>query len=129
MDKKLKILMVDDDKFLLDMYAIKFSKNNVDVVTACGSDEALKKLREKIEPDIAMLDIVMPNKDGLELLEIIRNENLAPNTVIVMLTNQSQSVDVERAKKLNVDGYIVKASAIPSEVYQKVMEIYQKSKK
>jgi len=127
--EKTTVLIVDDDKFLLDMYSLKFSKGGFEVVTACGTDEALKKLRDKFDPDIMVMDIVMPNMDGLELLGIIRKENLAPNAVVIMLSNQSQPVDMDRAKDLNVDGYIVKASTIPSEVLEKVKEIYEKSKK
>lgn len=128
MEKKLTALLVDDDKFLLDMYSLKFEKNGVDVTTACGADEALEKMREGVEPDIIVLDIVMPNMDGIELLGVMRKESLAMNSVIIMLTNQSQAIDMERAKELNVDGYIVKASTVPSEVLEKVMGIYNKHK-
>lgn len=129
MDTKTTVLLVDDDKFLLDMYSLKFGKNGVEVVTAVGPDEALKKLRDKFEPNIIVMDIVMPNMDGLELLAAIRKEELSPKSTVIMLTNQSQPVDMDRAKALNVDGYIIKASTIPSEVFDKVMEIYNKAKK
>jgi DNA-binding NarL/FixJ family response regulator len=57
-------------------------------------------------------------------LKIIREEKLASNAVVVMLTNQSQSSDIEEAKRLNVEGYIVKAATIPSEVLREVEKIY-----
>lgn len=129
METKTTVLLVDDDKFLLDMYSLKFGKNGMEVITACGSDEALKKLRDKFEPNIIMLDVIMPNVDGLDLLAAIRKEQLAPKATVIMLTNQSQPIDMDRAKALNVDGYIIKASTIPSEVYDKVAEIYKKTKK
>ncbi len=129
MDKTLSILFVDDDKFLLDMYALKFSKNNFDVHTAQGPEDALKMVREGLEPDILLLDVVMPGMDGIELLTIMKKENLIKKSVIIMLTNQGLPDDVARAKKLSVDGYIIKATTIPSEVLAEVQKIYSNVKK
>jgi CheY-like chemotaxis protein len=123
MDKKGKIFIVDDDKFLLGMYSLKFANNNYDVETTLGSVPALEKLRAGAKPDVILLDVVMPFMDGLELLKAIRDENLAPGSIVIMLTNQSQSSDIERAKELKADGYIVKASTIPSEVLREVEKI------
>lgn len=122
-EKKGKIFIVDDDKFLLGMYSLKFSNNNYEVETTVGSLAALEKLRAGANPDIVLLDVVMPYMDGLELLKTIRAENLVPNATVIMLTNQSQSSDIERAKELKADGYIVKASTIPSEVMHEMEKI------
>lgn len=121
---KHKVLLVDDDKFLLDMYALKFSRVGLDVNTAVGSADALAKLRGGFVPDIMLLDVVMPGMDGLELLEAIRKEGLAPKSVVIILTNQAQASDLDRAKKIGVDGYIVKASSIPSEVLAEVSRVF-----
>lgn len=126
-DIKTKIFLVDDDRFLLDMYAVKFQKSGLDVETANGSSAALQRLREGYTPDIVLLDIIMPTMDGLALLQIIRAEKLAPKSVIVMLTNQAD--DEEKAEKLGIDGFIIKAMTIPSEVVAKVLEIYNAHKK
>ena len=121
-EKKYKVLIVDDDEFLLNMYSVKFTKNGLDVLTSTSSDDTIQKLRDGLVPDAMLLDIVMPGTDGFGLLERIRKENLAPKSVVIFLTNQSQSVDIDRAKSLGVQGYIVKASTIPSEVYNEVMK-------
>ncbi len=121
-DKK-TLLIVDDDKFLLEMYHKKFTKAGLEVDVAAGSQEALDKLRDGAVPDILALDIIMPGMDGLELLETIRKENLIPNTKIIMLTNESGGERVKKARELRVDGYIVKASAIPSEVVDQTFQI------
>jgi CheY-like chemotaxis protein len=123
-----KVLIVDDDEFLLNMYAMKFKKEGFDVNTATGSLMALGKLREGYVPDLMLLDVIMPTMDGLELLESIRNEKLVPNAVSIFLTNQSQQVDIERAKKLGVNGYIIKASTIPSEVLTETLKILDANK-
>lgn len=126
--KNIKVMIVDDDKFLLGMYSLKFANNGYDVDTGVGSLAALEKLRNGAQPDILLLDIIMPYMDGLELLKTIRTEKLLPNSIVVMLTNQSQSSDIERAKELGVDGYIVKAATIPSEVLREVEKIYAAKK-
>ena len=128
-NKPLSILFVDDDKFLLDMYALKFSKNNFTVNTAQGPEVALKMLRDGLNPDVLLMDVVMPGMDGIELLSFIRKENLAKDSVVIMLTNQGLPDDIARAKKLNVDGYIIKATTIPSEVLSEVQKIYSNVKK
>jgi CheY-like chemotaxis protein len=125
--KPISILLVDDDKFLLDMYSMKFSKNNFTVHTAQGSEEALKIIRDGFDPNVILLDIVMPGMDGVELLSVMRKENLVQKAVIIMLTNQGIPDDIARAKKLNVDGYIIKATTIPSEVMAEVSRIYNSS--
>lgn len=126
-ENNLKILLVDDDKFLLDMYALKFKKSGLDVDTSSSSQNALDKIRSA-EYDIVLLDIIMPGMDGLELLGNIRKEKLIQKATVVMLTNQAD--DFEKAKNLGVDGYIIKATTIPSEVVDQVMNIYKnKSKK
>src|SRR6266853_3305908 len=115
-DKKLTILLVDDDRFLLDMYVMKFQKSGMEIDSASNGTEALTKLRAGSSYDIILLDIIMPGIDGLELLKAIKEEKLLPNAVCIMLTNQAE--DSEKAKAMGVDGYIVKATSIPSEVVE-----------
>lgn len=68
-------------------------------------------------PDVILLDLIMPGIGGFSALEAIRKERLAQGSKIVILSNQGQDSDIEKAKKLSADGYIIKASAIPSEVF------------
>ncbi len=118
-----KILLVDDDKFLLDMYAIKFSKSGYEVKTADSTDGALKLIKDGYTPDIILTDVVMPGMDGLEMVAKIQQEKLVPKAALIMLTNQGSSDDVGRARQLNVDGYIVKATTVPSDVLKSVENI------
>jgi CheY-like chemotaxis protein len=120
------IMIVDDDAFLLDMYALKFTQNNFNVIPALGTPQALEKLQGGEKPDIMLLDIVMPVMDGLEFLEKVKKDKLAEDTMIIMLSNLGQDTDIDRAIKLGADGYIIKASATPSEVVTKVEEIMGK---
>ncbi len=127
-NKMAKVLIVDDDKFLLNMYSIKFSKNNFEVDSAISGDEAIAKIKAGYSPDIVLLDIVMPGLDGFETLNKIKNETLAPNALVIMLTNQGQLADIEKAQSFGSDGYIIKATTIPSEVVEEVTRIYNLKK-
>ena len=123
---KKKILLVDDDSFLLNMYLLKFEKNSFEVVSASSGQEALARLKEGFKPDAVVCDVVMPEIDGIELLTTIRDQHLAEGAKRVILSNQGDSSDIERAKKAGVDGYIVKATSIPSEVVRLVQEVLDK---
>jgi len=120
---KKKVLIVDDDKFLLDMYSVKFKEADFDVEVGVGGEDALNKLRAGLEPDVIMLDIVMPGIDGFACLEAIKKEALGGNPTVVVLSNQGQDEEVRRAKELGADEYIIKASAIPSEVLDQVKKV------
>jgi len=123
--EKTKILIIDDDKFLLDMYSLKFSKGGYEVNTSFNGSEALAKIKDGYSPYIILCDIIMPVMDGLTFLKELRAEKLIPNATIVVLSNQGQNEDIELAKTFNIDGYIVKALTIPSEVLEQVAIIYK----
>ena len=113
-----RVYLVDDDRFLLDLYAVKFRAAGHEVSVFSGGEELLAALRKEgaVSPDAILLDIIMPGVGGFEALEAIRKEHLAQGAKIVILSNQGQDSDIENAKRLAADGYIIKASAIPSEV-------------
>ena len=116
-------MIVDDDKLLLNMYQRKFEMAGHEVLSLTSGEEALERLRENYNPDIILLDIVMPSPDGLELLGMMRRESLADKAAVIILTNQGDSKEIEKAKSLSIAGYIVKAALIPSEVVEEVIKI------
>ncbi|MDB5265248.1 MAG: two component transcriptional regulator, two-component system, OmpR family, response regulator [Parcubacteria group bacterium] len=120
-----RLYLLDDDRFLLDMYAVKFRAAGHEVTAFSTGDELLKALREKPAPDALLVDIVMPAMDGFEVMEAIRKEKLAATTKIIVLSNQGQDSDIDKAKELGAAGYIIKASAIPSEVYTETIRIIE----
>lgn len=124
--EKRKILIVDDDNFLLDMYALKFSQNNFEVHTADSGVQAIEKIKSGLTPDIVLLDIIMPQMDGFEMLEKIKSENLIPQASKIVLSNKSEQADVDRGTRLGAVGYIVKANSTPGEVITQVMDILTK---
>lgn len=121
-----RLYLVDDDRFLLDMYAIKFKNAGHEVTAFQNGDEVLNALRKEPAPDAMLIDVVMPGMTGFEVVETMRRENIAPTTKVIILSNQGQDTDLDKAKELKTAGYIIKASAIPSEVYAETIAIIEK---
>jgi len=118
-----KILIIDDDKFLLDMYSIKFGEHGFEVTTAINGEEALEKIDGGLRPDIYLVDVLMPKIDGFELIAKLKEKGITTEAAVIILSNLGQKEDVDKGLQLGVDGYIVKASATPSEVVTKATDI------
>lgn len=116
----MKLLLVDDDNFLRDMYALKFSESGHEVEVAEGPSQALSMLTKKSDFDIILLDMIMPGMTGVELMYAIQKQFPDLSAKYVVLSNQGQDEDIEEAKKAGASGYIIKAKSIPSEVVKKV---------
>ncbi|MBI2627464.1 response regulator [Candidatus Nomurabacteria bacterium] len=127
--EKRKIFIVDDDSFLLDMYALKFSQNNFEVYTAVSGAQVIEKLQGGLRPDVMLIDIIMPEMDGFEMLEKINADKLSPNSVKIILSNKSQQSDIDRGNNLGVAGYIIKANSTPVEVISQITSILEKKAK
>ncbi len=127
--KKHTLLLVDDDQFLLNMYALKFRNSGFEVDIVNSAAVALQKLREGLSPDVILCDLIMPAMDGFEFLKRLREERLASSSAVMVLTNTNQQDEIDRAMKFEIDGYIVKASAIPSEVVEEVKTVLSKKTK
>ncbi len=126
-EKKYTIIIVDDDDFLVNMYATKFGHSGVSV-EACKTGELfLEKLRAGAKADLILLDIVMPGKNGIDVLKEMRKLKLGEGIPVVMLSNQSDEKGISESKKLNIAGYIVKSAATPSEVVDEVLRIIKNS--
>lgn len=121
----MRILLVDDDAFLRDMYAVKFGELKYAVDVAENAENALAKLREQ-EYDAVLLDMIMPGMTGADLLKKIKAENIGGNPICIMLSNQSEEVDRTAALEAGAVGYIVKAERIPSELVEEVVQYLKK---
>lgn len=118
-----KILIIDDDKFLLDMYAMKFSGKDFDIETSQSAADSLTKIEGGYKPDVILLDLVMPGLDGFGFLDESKKKNLARYAKVIVFSNLGQKEDIEKAMNLGAAGYIIKASSTPSEVVGKVNAI------
>ncbi|MDD5463669.1 MAG: response regulator [Candidatus Moranbacteria bacterium] len=126
-DKK-RILIVEDDAFIRDIYEVKFSQEGFDVVVAEDGIIAMKKLEKEV-PDIILLDIIMPNMDGSQVFKKIKSIDILKNIPIIMLTNISKDKeDVVNNIENGADGYLIKSHFTPSEVVLKVKTLLKMQK-
>lgn len=123
------VLLCDDDKFLLDMYTLKFTQAGFSVHASLSVKDALDALRGGFAADAIVSDLVMPQETGFMFLEHLKNEKLAPKAIFIALSNQSDESEKERAMSLGATRYIVKASMIPSEVVAAIGEEILKNKR
>lgn len=117
-----KILLIEDDPFLSEIYVTKFHEAGFVVIVAEDGAFGLQKLKET-RPDLVLLDIVMPNMDGFELLREIKKDEDVKFTPVVILSNLGEQENVEKGFGLGAADYIIKAHYTPTEVVLKVKEI------
>jgi len=126
MTDTMNILLLDDDKFLLDMYSAKFLQAGFHVESCARTADALALLRGVYDPVAVLFDLIMPEMDGFEFLAAIQTEKLAPHAILIALTNQSNDADRLQAEKLGAAKYVIKATMIPSEVVNMTKEVLAK---
>tara|TARA_Y100000310_G_C20619450_1_gene782457 strand:- start:115 stop:489 length:375 start_codon:yes stop_codon:yes gene_type:complete len=123
--EKIKILVVEDDSFLLEMYATKLRTENFKVLTTTNGQEALKISRQE-KPALILLDLNLPEIDGFTVLEELKGAKETKDIPVIVLTNFSNKEDINRCLNLGAKDYLIKAHFIPSEVIAKVKKILKK---
>lgn len=124
-NEKNKILLVEDDQFLVSMYATKFELENFKVVTAEDGEQGLT-LAVKEKPDIILLDIMLPKKNGFEVLKGLKDNPKTRDIPVILLTNLSQKSEIERGLAMGAQDYLIKAHFMPSEVMDKIKKVLNK---
>ena len=114
-----KILIMEDDKFLSEMYSTKLKEAGFEIIAADDGEEGLRLIKEKM-PDLVLLDIVLPRMDGFEVLQNLKKDKSLKDILVVALTNLGQKEEVEKGISLGADDYIIKAHFTPTEVVAKV---------
>ena len=116
------ILLIDDDAVLSDLYRVKFERAGFRVIVRHNAATTLEELRGGLQPALIVLDLAMPGMDGFSFLQEVQRTGLHLPPVIV-LTNQNTDIDKEKAFALGANNYIVKASATPKEILERIVEI------
>ncbi|PIS05346.1 MAG: response regulator [Candidatus Buchananbacteria bacterium CG10_big_fil_rev_8_21_14_0_10_42_9] len=122
-----KILIIEDDKFLAKMLGNLLESNGYEVVYASNGREGLLKVAEK--PDLVLLDIILPDLNGFDLLESIKSEKETSKVPIVIISNLGQTEDITQGKQLGAKDYIVKSETSLDDVVLKVKRLLTKSRK
>ena len=116
-----KILLVEDDDMILEMYQLRFKEAGMEIITAQDGEAGLA-LAKAEQPDVILLDIMMPKMDGFAVLTQIKKDPKLVKVPVLMLSNLGQKDDIEKGKKLGANDYIVKASLTPAQVVDKVKQ-------
>ncbi len=124
-----KILLAEDDLQLVDMYSRKFAFDGYEVQLAEDGQKAIDLLKGSFRPDVAILDVMMPMVNGLQVLEYIKEQAELKEMIVIMLTNLSDEKTAERIYELGATEYLVKAELTPLEVSNRVKELLAYYKK
>ncbi len=121
MNNKPLIFLVEDDPFLSSILQLKLEKENFQLIRAVDGEEALKFLiNQGLKPDLILLDLILPKKNGFEVLETIRQDPLLEKIPVIIVSNLGQPSDIDRGKSLGVIDYFVKARLSIDELVNKV---------
>lgn len=118
MNKK-KILLVEDDQLLASVYKDRLELEGFDTLWVENGEKALVQALE-YQPDLILLDVMMPRVSGFEVLDILRNTKETANIKIVMLTALSQDKNKQQAQELGADDYLVKSQVVMNDVVARV---------
>ncbi len=119
----MKLLLIDDDQFLRDMYAMKFTESGYKVFTADRASVAFREMQQQGDFDVVLLDMIMPTMSGIEIIKAIKEQFPDSKAKCIVLSNQGQESDINAAKAAGAIGYIIKAEVVPSEVVERVEKL------
>jgi len=116
---KTKVLIIEDDELLREIYATKLSLEGFTVDTAVDGAEGLEKALHQ-GPDVILLDMLMPNMNGLEFLKAYRIQNTHPRTKTLVISNKSSVSEINQAKAMGVVEYLIKSQHTPAEIANRI---------
>lgn len=120
--KKKKILLVEDDVSLADIYRTRFEAEGFEVIWVSDGEQSLVKAMEII-PDLIIMDIMMPKIDGFNAIDILKNTDETKDVAIIAVSALSQPSDINRAKQLGADDFLVKSQVNISDVVSKIKKL------
>ncbi len=120
--EEIKILLIEDDPFLLSMYSTKFEIEGYAVACAEDGVKGLK-MAEVEKPSIILLDVMMPKMNGFEVLEGLKKKDNIKDIPVILLTNLNQKNEIEKGLSMGAIDYLIKAHFMPSEVVEKIKQV------
>lgn len=125
MSKKKKILVAEDDRFLLKVYSTKLEQAGYAVVTSNDGAEALRKAAE-VKPDLMLIDMIMPKKNGFDVLLELKGDPETADIPVIILSSLGQETDVERGLQIGAADYLIKSNASFKDVKEKIEQYIKK---
>ena len=122
-----KILIIEDDKFLRKVINKKLLKEKYEVVEAVDGEQGLKAVKEK-KPELVLLDLVLPEMDGFEVLAKIKKDPTISKTPVIILSNLGERDEVKKGLESGADDYLIKAHFNPGEIINRIEFVPSNSK-
>jgi len=118
-----KVLIIEDDDFFRELIRKKLSSNkDFEVIEAVDGEKGIATIKEK-KPDIVLLDLLLPNVDGFEVLSMVRGDSDIAKTTIIVLSNLGQQEDIEKALKLGANDYLIKSQFDINQIIDKITSL------
>lgn len=125
---KKRILIVEDDNFVAEVYSTKLKEMNCEVTLVQNGKDGLAAL-EAGKFDLILLDILMPVMGGIEMLEVMKKNENWKNIPVILLTNVGEKESIEKVRDLGVKSYLIKSHFTPAEVIEKIEAVFQNNDK
>ena len=122
---KCTALVIEDEAFILDLLVYKFKDQDWEIVSAMNGEAGIEKAKE-VEPDIILLDILLPGMNGYEVLEQLKADESLKDIPVLVLSNYGQKGEIEKSMELGAVDHLVKANIIIEEVINRAEKILAK---
>lgn len=116
-----KILIVEDEELMYNLLQKKLTAGGYEVTIAKDGVEGMEMMKKE-KPDLVLLDIVMPEKNGFEVMEEMKKYESLKNISIIVISNSGQPVEIDKAKELGAKDWLIKTEFDPQEVIDKVVK-------
>lgn len=117
-----KILILEDEEIILDLLSKKLLQEGYEVKTARNGKEGMLMMEKEI-PDLVLTDVIMPEKNGFDVISEMKQSEALKNVPIIIISNSGQPVEIDKAKALGVSDWVIKTEFDPNEIIQKVDKI------
>ncbi len=117
-----KILIIEDDKFLRELISRKLTDEGYDITQAVDGEDGINKVKES-QPDLILLDLILPSMDGFEVLSTIKSDDSVSAIPVIILSNLGQKEEVEKGLNLGAADYLIKAHFTPGEIIEKIKNV------
>ena len=122
-----KILLIEDDSFLVDIYTTKFKQAGFQISVVEQGSEAFESI-QKAPPDVILLDVVLPHIDGWDILKKLQEQETTRDIPVFVLSNLGQKEEIEKGLRLGAKKYLIKAHYTPSEIIEEIEQFFKEYK-
>ena len=117
-----KILIIEDDKFLRELISQKLLKEGYDIIEAMDGEKGIEKIKKE-QPDLVLLDLILPGIDGFEILAKIKADPKISKIPVIILSNLGQKTDIQKGLEMGAVDYLIKAHFTPTEIVEKIRQV------